>query len=218
MPHYKEVIMMEHFVITIAREKCAGGLLIAEELSNRLFIPYYDRDIMRRASDASGINEKLSAANGEDERLGFREMMSAAKKVYTGEVLPPDSNDYVSTKNLFSFQAKVIKEMAEHESCIIIGKCANYLLKDHENVLRLFLYAPMEARKARMAEMNLTWTEKEITKKINSCDKRRSEYYRYYTGDQWRDASNYDVAIDTSKYGIDGSVDLILNLLKVYCK
>ena len=101
---------MSNYVIAIAREKGSGGSDVAKVLSRRLGIPYYDRELLRRASDVSGINEQLFGAA--DERIGLREMMSAAEKVYKGEILPPDSNDYVSTRNLFSFQAKVIKEMA----------------------------------------------------------------------------------------------------------
>ena len=102
---------MSNYVIAIAREKASGGSDVAKLLSEKLGIPYYDRELLRRASDVSGINESLFGAA--DERIGLREMMSAAEKVYDGEILPPDSNDYVSTRNLFSFQAKVIKEMAK---------------------------------------------------------------------------------------------------------
>ena len=107
---------MAHFVITIAREKGSGGYDIAKKLSERLNVPFYDRKILRIASDVSGINEQLF---GEvDERLGKHEMMRAAEKVYSGEVLPPDSDNYISQENLFQFQAKIILELAETSSCI----------------------------------------------------------------------------------------------------
>lgn len=117
---------MSKVVITIARETGSGGHNITRKLSAAIGIPYYDRDLLRKASEVSGIHEGLFGAA--DERIGFREMISAAEKVYTGEILPPDSDDYISTRNLFSFQAKIIKELAEEESCIILGRCANYLL------------------------------------------------------------------------------------------
>ena len=91
---------MENFVITIARETGSGGHNITRKLSDALAIPYYDRDLLRMASEVSGIHERLFGAA--DERIGLKEMLSAAEKVYTGEILPPDSNDYVSTRNLFS--------------------------------------------------------------------------------------------------------------------
>ena len=140
---------MDHFVITVARETGSGGHDITRKLSEKLNIPYYDRDLLRKASEVSGIHERLFGAA--DERIGWKEMLSAAEKVYTGEILPPDSNDFISTRNLFSFQAKIIKELAATEDCIILGRCANYLLMDQPNVrlLRLFVHAPLEARLAR---------------------------------------------------------------------
>ena len=134
---------MEKFVITVARETGSGGHNITRKLSEALGVPYYDRDLLRKASEVSGIHERLFGAA--DERIGLKEMLSAAEKVYTGEVLPPDSDDFTSTRNLFSFQAKIIKELAAMESCIILGRCGNYLLQDVPNVLRVFIHAPPEA-------------------------------------------------------------------------
>ena len=114
---------MERFIITVARETGSGGHNVTRRLSKALGIPYYDRDLLRKASEVSGIHERLFGAA--DERIGLREMLSAAEKVYTGEILPPDSDDYISTRNLFSFQAKIIKELADSESCGILGRCAN---------------------------------------------------------------------------------------------
>ena len=131
---------MDKFVITVARETGSGGHDITRKLSDALGIPYYDRDLLRKASEVSGIHERLFGAA--DERIGLKEMLSAAEKVYTGEILPPDSDDYISTRNLFSFQAKIIKELADTESCIILGRCANDLLMDRPNVLKVFIHAP----------------------------------------------------------------------------
>ena len=113
---------MKHYVITVARETGSGGHDITRRLSEELNVPYYDRDLLRKASEVSGIHERLFGAA--DERVGWKEMLSAAEKVYTGEILPPDSDDYISTRNLFSFQAKIIKELAATENCIILGRCA----------------------------------------------------------------------------------------------
>lgn len=205
---------MKKFVITISRETGAGGLDISQKLSGLLKVPYYDRDLLRYASDVSGINVSLFGLS--DERIGMKEMLSAAHKVYTGEILPPDSDDYLSTRNLFSFQAKVIKQMAEDESCIILGRAANYLLREKENVLRVFLYAPEQWRRDSIKERNKTWSSIEIARYMSTEDKRRSNYYRYFTGENWRDASGYDLCIDVSRYGIDGAAALIAEVLKCY--
>lgn len=202
---------MDKFVITVARETGSGGHNITRKLSEALGVPYYDRDLLRKASEVSGIHERLFGAA--DERIGLKEMLSAAEKVYTGEVLPPDSDDFTSTRNLFSFQAKIIKELAETESCIILGRCANYLLADRKDVLRVFIHAPLEAREERVASYSLAWSPREVTKYIRLEDKRRASYYRYYTGEEWRDAAGYDLSLDSSVLGEEGCVKRILDVL-----
>ena len=202
---------MEKFVITVARETGSGGHNITRKLSEALGVPYYDRDLLRKASEVSGIHERLFGAA--DERIGLKEMLSAAEKVYTGEVLPPDSDDFTSTRNLFSFQAKIIKELAETESCIILGRCANYLLADRKDVLRVFIHAPLEAREERVASYSLAWSPREVTKYIRVEDKRRASYYRYYTGEEWRDAAGYDLSLNSGELGEEGCVRRILDVL-----
>ncbi len=207
---------MDKFVITVARETGSGGHNITRKLSEALGVPYYDRDLLRKASEFSGIHERLFGAA--DERIGLKEMLSAAEKVYTGEVLPPDSDDFTSTRNLFSFQAKIIKELAETESCIILGRCANYLLADRKDVLRVFIHAPLEAREERVASYSLAWSPREVTKYIRLEDKRRASYYRYYTGEEWRDAAGYDLSLDSSVLGEEGCVQRILDVLPYMLK
>ena len=207
---------MEKFVITVARETGSGGHNITRKLSDALGVPYYDRDLLRKASEVSGIHERLFGAA--DERIGLKEMLSAAEKVYTGEILPPDSDDFVSTRNLFSFQAKIIKELADSESCIILGRCANYLLAGPPNVLRVFIPAPLEARQERVASYSLAWSQREVSKHIRVEDKRRSAYYRYYTGEEWRDAAGYDLSLNSDALGEDGCVAFIKEALPLFCK
>ena len=207
---------MSKFVITVARETGSGGHNITKKLSEVLGVPYYNRDLLRKASEVSGIHEGLFGAA--DERIGFKEMISAAEKVYTGEVLPPDSDDYLSTRNLFSFQAKIIKELAEQENCIILGRCGNYLLQNRRDVLRVFIHAPLEARRDRVADFSLAWSEKEVLRHIRTEAKRRAAYYRYYTGEEWRDAAGYDLCLDSEVLGEDGCVERILKVLPLYCQ
>ena len=207
---------MDHYIITVARETGSGGHDITEQLSKNLGIPYYDRDLLRFASDVSGINESLFGAA--DERVGLRELLSAAERVYTGEVLPPDSDDYTSTRNLFNFQAKIIRELAQQESCIILGRCGNFLLADQPNVLRVFIHAPLEARYARVASYSQAWTPREINRHIRLEDKRRAAYYRYYTGEEWRDAAGYDLSLDSERLGEDGCVARIRQAIELFCR
>ncbi len=205
---------MENYVITVARESGSGGHNITRKLSAALGIPYYDRELLRLASDVSGIHEGLFGIA--DERIGVKEMLFAAGHAYSGEPLPPDSDDYVSTQNLFRFQAKIIRELATQGSCIILGRCSNYLLADQPNVLRVFIHAPMEARIERVASFSLAWSRKEVIRHIKEEDKRRAGYYHYYTGLEWRDAGGYDLSLDSAQLGEDGCVALIQQALPLF--
>lgn len=205
---------MDHFIIAIARETGSGGSNIAAKLSELLAIPFYDRKLLRMASDFSGIGEKFFGEA--DERIGKLELMRAAKTAYDGEPLPPDNDDFTSTQNLFHFQAKVIQELANSSSCIIVGRCADHLLSNRNDVLRVFIHAPLEARKARVAVYSLAWSEKEIVKYIKNEDKRRAAYYRYFTGNNWRDAAHFDISLDSSVLGEDGCVEVIRKALPLF--
>lgn len=205
---------MENYVITIARETGSGGHNIARKLSTALGIPYYDRELLRLASDVSGIHEGLFGMA--DERIGVKEMLFAARHAYDGEPLPPDSDDYVSTQNLFRFQAKIIRELAAQGSCIILGRCSNYLLTDQPNTLRVFIHASMESRIERVSSLSLAWSRKEVIRHIKEEDKRRSGYYHYYTGLEWRDAGGYDLSLDSAQLGEDGCVALIQQALPLF--
>lgn len=203
---------MENTVITIARSYGSGGRTLGQLLAKELGINYYDRELLRMASDESGINEALFGKA--DERLKSMPLFKIAKREYQGEVLPPDSDEFVSNDNLFNYQAKVIRELAETESCVIIGRCADYILKDHKNVIRLFFYAPQEDCIARLLEQN-GGTEKEIIKKIEKTDRYRSDYYKYYTGREWNDARNYNFCLNTSSMSYEKLVEVVRDYIAI---
>lgn len=207
---------MAHYVITIAREKGSGGVELAKMLSEQLGIPFYDRKLLRIASDVSGINEQLF--DEADEHPSRRELMRAAEKVYTGEVLPPDSQNYTSQQNLYQFQAKVITELAETSSCIIVGRCGDYILRGKPYLLRTFVHAPIEKRIARIASYQLDWTEDEIRKHICDLDKNRASYYLYYTGEDWRDAGHYDISLNSGALGTEECAKRIIKSLPVFTR
>ena len=104
------------------------------------------------------------------------------------------------------------------ENCIILGRCANYLLMDKPYVLKLFIHAPLEARLSRVASYSLAWSQHEVARHIRVEDKRRAAYYHYYTGEEWRDAAGYDLSLDTDKLGEDGCVEFIKKILPLYEK
>lgn len=201
---------MEHTVITIARGYGSGGRTLGKLLAKELGIHCYDRELLRMASDESGINEALFGKA--DEALKSMPLFKIAHREYKGEILPPDSDEFVSDDNLFNYQAKVIRELANTESCIIIGRCADYLLKD--SAIRLFFYAPEEDCIARVMKQN-GGTEKEIIKKIEKTNKGRSEYYKYYTGQDWNDARNYDLCLNTSSMSYEKLVEAVKSYINI---
>ena len=203
---------MEKVVITIARQYGSGGRTIGQMLSEELGIPYYDKELLKKASEDSGIHERLFA--GADEKLKNSPLLRITKKGYQGQLIPPESGGFTSMENLFNYQAKVIKELAEEESCIIIGRCADYVLRDYDNVLSVFVHAP-EAYCIEQAKAKLSMPDKEIRKYIQKTDKERAEYYKHYTGREWTDARNYDLCLDSSKLGMQKCIEEIKAYMEV---
>ena len=203
---------MKNYVITIARENGSNGRAIGEALAGRLGIPFYNRDILRMAADDSGINEQLFANAEKSFRSSL--LFRVAKDAYNGEVIPPDSDNFVSNENLFRYQAKVMLGLAQNESCVMIGRCADYALKDRDDVINLFITAPLENRIKRVAARNGI-SENEAKDRIKKTDKSRASYYNYYSAKDWGDAKSYDLCIDSSLLGIDGTVELLKDLIRI---
>ena len=203
---------MGNTVITIARSYGSGGRTLGKLLAKELGINYYDRELIRMASDESGINEALF---GEvDEKLKKSPLFRIVKRTYRGEIIPPESGEFVSDDNLFNYQAKIIRDLAKEESCVIIGRCADYVLKDYPNVLSVFIHAPKEYCLEGAAKKH-SMSPKELERFINKTDKHRAEYYKYHTGREWTDARNYDLCLDSSKLGYERCVDEIISYMKV---
>lgn len=206
--------MGKNYVITIARGFGSGGKTIGQMLAGELSIEYFDRDILRLASEESGIYEGLF---GMLEEKGKRRRLFRKDGEYRHEKpdTRPESSEFVSDDNLFKFQAQIIKGLSEREeNCIIVGRCADYILEGRENLVRLFIYADRETCIENVMQM-YGWARKDAQRVIEKTDKNRSTYYRYYTGRDWKDASNYDLCINTSALGYEKSVQMIRDYLKI---
>ncbi len=206
--------MGKNYVITIARGFGSGGKTIGQMLAGELSIEYFDRDILRLASEESGIYEGLF---GMLEEKGKRRRLFRKDGEYRHEKpdTRPESSEFVSDDNLFKFQAQIIKGLSEREeNCIIVGRCADYILEGRENLVRLFIYADRETCIKNVMQM-YGWARKDAQRVIEKTDKNRSTYYRYYTGRDWKDASNYDLCINTSALGYEKSVQMIRDYLKI---
>ena len=197
---------MKNVVITIARQYGSGGKTIAAMLAKVLGVHCYSTEILRMASEDSGINERLFGMS--DEKVRHAGFFRLLKRPYEGELLPPESSDFVSDDNLFNYQAKIIKELAQKESCVIIGRCADYILKDYPNVLSIFIHADEKFCLERAMERH-SMTEREMKKYIEKTDKYRADFYRYHTGHEWTDARNYDLCLASGKLGFEKCVEEI---------
>ena len=200
---------MENRVITIARSYGSGGRKMGKLLANELGYDYYDREILRIASDESGISEELLAKA--DESAARLPLFRIARQVYSGEVIPPDSDDFISNENLFRYQAKIIRELAATRNCVIVGRCANYILRGRDNVINVYVTAPVVDCVRRVMETDGLDLE-EAEKKIRKTDKRRADYFRYFTGRQWQDAGLYDLCLNTGHM----SEQKCLSVVKAY--
>lgn len=204
---------MKKFVITIAREYGSGGRTIGRLLAEELGVPFYDRELLRMASDDSGINEALFARA--DEKLKNTVLWKAFRKSYSGEPIPPDSEEFISNNNLFQLQSKVIHELAMQESCVIIGRCADYILRDVEHVLKIYVHAPMESCIERTREFHPHLSDTELRRQIQKIDKRRADYYEHFTGRNWKDADNYDLCFNSSRFTWQQCVRLVKAYLDI---
>ena len=196
---------MENRVITIARSYGSGGRKMGRLLAKELGYEYYDREILRIASDESGISEELFRQADEKQRIP---LFRIAREVYTGEVIPPDSDDFISNENLFRYQAKIIRELAATRNCVIVGRCANFILRGRDNVLNVFVTAPVVDCVRRVMETDGLNLE-EAEKKIKKIDKRRADYFKYFSGRQWQDAALYDLCLNTGHMSEQKCVDIV---------
>ncbi len=196
---------MSNLIITISREFGSGGRLAGEKLAKELGIQFYDKEIIRITAEKSGLSPEFIEDN--EERVNNNFLFSVATAAYPDFNYVPQYDVPINEKT-FIAQANVIKELAGQGSCVIVGRCADYVLRDHENVLNVFIKASMEERIKRITRLyDLDPMKAEET--IRKADKQRATYYNYYATGTWGDVSNYHLCLDTGVLGVDGVVELI---------
>ncbi len=201
---------MENVIIAISRQFASGGRLVGQKLSDKLGIPYYDKEIIELAAEKSGLSPEFIRNNEESARSTFLCNLAASIQQAPGAFFVQYEMP-VNDKAFFA-QTSVIRDLASKGSCVILGRCGGYILREDFNCVSVFLHSSMEDRAQRAVEV-YKMPEKGIADKLMKADKARMNYHKYYTGESWTDIHAYDLCINTEKSGIDGAVDTILTYI-----
>lgn len=200
---------MEKKIITISREFGSGGRTIGKLLAERLGVAYYDKELVKHIAMETGFDPQYIEEHGE--HAPGRSFLSYVFGVRAAH--PDVMNGMTPADFLWCMQRKIILEIVEKESCVIVGRCADYILRDREDCLNVFIHAPREARAERIVKL---YGESDVApeKRLDDKDARRKVNYRHFTGREWGDARNYHLSLDSAKLGIEGCVDLIESVYK----
>lgn len=192
---------MKYKVITITREFGSGGRTIGRAVADELGYDFYDYELVKKAAEESGMAEEYVEKHGED--ANGRSLLSFMWNNAGGSV----------SDLLYIAQRTVIQNLAEKGNCVIVGRCADYILRDRDDVFNIFIKAQPEFKQKRIVEKYGERPESP-EKRVNDKDKRRIAYYKYYTGRKWGDADNYELCLDSGVIGVEKCIDLIVNVLK----
>lgn len=198
-------------VITIARQFGSGGHEIGEKIATKLNIPFYDKALIAMAAKESGFSEEVFADVDEKATSSLLYSMVMGSYAYGGRVA--GMNEMPINDKLFIIQADIIKKAAAEGPCVIIGRCADYILREHENALNVFIHADKMKRVERVLAKNLS-EPKKVSDYISKKDKQRANYYNFYSNNRWDDLMNYDLTVESSRFGVEESVDLIIEAAK----
>ncbi len=204
--------MTQQCVITVARGFGSGGKEIAVKLSQELGIKCYEHRILTLAAQLSGVGRELFEQV--DEKVRRRRMLGLLRSL-PAATSPRAEGKFVTDDQLFAYQKQIIEELADSESCIIVGKCADWLLRDRPNVISVYIEAPRPFCRRRIME-KMGVTEAVADASISQTDKYRAEYYAYYThGNYWTNPVNYDLTLNSERVGVDNCVRVIKSYMAI---
>lgn len=204
--------MNSNYIITIGRQFGSGGREIGEALAKKLGIPFYDKELISMAAKESGQDAEVF--DQVDERATNSLLYSLSMGLYNFGNSFTNSSELPVNDRLYILQHQIIKKLADEGPCVIVGRCADYVLKDKENCVNVFIHANMEYRKKRAIEIHDVKKNK-AEQIINKTDKIRANYYGFYSGQKWGFAQNYDICIDSSKLTTDQAVALIESYVNI---
>ena len=188
-------ISKENVIVTISRQYGSGGRYVGRILAQKLGIKFWDKELIESVAKESGMTEKFVSENEQ-------------KREWVANL----NSEYNSEDELYIAQTKVIKEIATQGSCVIIGRCADYILKDNPNVIRVFIYSDEDA-KIKRAIKHYNLNEKNAKKEIEKIDKERARHYKYYTNQEWGNLNNYDIALNSDYLGVEKTAQIIQEMI-----
>lgn len=204
-----------NYIITIARGFGTGGKQIAMMLAKKLGIECFENRILTLASQYSGYDESMFS----DEKLSGSLLANKLLQLPVSKSPRPVVSRFVSDRRLFDIQSEIIRRLADTQSCVIVGKCADYVLRDYPNVLSVYVEAPRTYCIKRLMSTMPEISESVANELITTTDRYRSEYYRFYTsGNRWDDVLNYDLVLNTGRVAEEDAVQIIIETLKLKLK
>ena len=189
--------LSEHLIITISREYGSGGRYIGRLIADKLGIKFYDKDLVAKISEETGLTEEYIENNDEK-----RNTLSTL-----------GGTELTNSDELFIRESQVIEDLANKESCVIVGRCADFILKDRSDVIKIFVYSNMEDKIKRVTQF-YGISEEKAEKEIKKMDKLRANHYKYYTERNWKDYSNYDFCINSDMLGVEKVADIICDMIE----
>lgn len=199
---------MANKIYTIGREFGSGGREVGEKLAAKLGIKIYDKELLQQAAKDSGFCEEIFENHDEKPTNSFLYSLVMDTYSVSGYSAAPFLDMPLNHK-VFLAQFETIKKIAEKESCVIVGRCADYALSDNPNCINVFIHADLDVR-IKNVSRNLNITENKARDIINKTDKQRASYYNYYTSKKWGDSKSYNLSLDAGKLGTDNCVEMIL--------
>lgn len=198
----------KNIIITIGRECGSGGRKIGQMLAERLGVKCYDKELLALVAKESGLCEEVVASQDEKPTSSF--LYSLVADTYLG--INNSFQDMPLNQKVYLAQFNVIQNLAKHESCVIVGRCADYALRDYDHVLNVFISGNVEDKIPYLMEIN-NITEAKAKELMVKIDKKRSSYYNHYTDKRWGNLKSYDLCINSSVLGHEGTADLIYQML-----
>ena len=195
---------MEKGIVTLGRQYGSGGRAVGAALAERLGVPFYDRELIQLAAEKSGVDPGILAVHNEKAVQATLVKMKGSPGGLGGKPVG---------ELLYQLQSQIILELAEKGSCVIIGRCADYVLRDRKELFSVFITAPAERRIERIMERNRMGRE-DAARAIEKVDRQRSDYSRHYTGKEWGSQESYGLLVDSSERGIEGTAAYLEEILR----